>query len=130
MRRIIDYIRKYFDQSDEIRGLREELAEKEKMLDTFLHIDSLDLREGKTELEFSGLLIPFLATSMYDIFEEAGGVNYVEWVINSKDTAEKGPFTLTFQRVHGRTPAQLRRIAEERVVELQNEIDSLRQEKQ
>lgn len=61
--------------------------------------------EGGAELGIQGLACQVLAASFAEQFKGADATNYLEIGMSHSET---GPFTVTMQRVHGKTPATLR----------------------
>jgi hypothetical protein len=78
--------------------------------------------EGGFTMRLSAGIIPLMASAMANDFKERGGENYVEYHFNESNI---GPFTLTMQRMCGKTPHQLQKQAESERDQLKADVLSL-----
>lgn len=67
---------------------------------------------GGATVGFEGGACGLLAASFAEQFKDAGAENYLELGFSHPST---GPLQVTIQRTHGKTPAQLKREAEQRL---------------
>jgi hypothetical protein len=74
---------------------------------------------GGMTLKLSHGVVPFMAAEFVKFFKESGGVNYVEFTLVDGKNPEFGPFTVTIQRMLGKTPGQLVSELREKVKELE-----------
>ncbi len=92
-----------------------------------LRLRWLALRDHTAEItiddkEYTVLLISEIA---HQWFEHVGGINYVEVKLHHRDVPEP-QFVFTMQRADGLSPADKVAAAEERIVELEAEVERLR----
>jgi hypothetical protein len=80
-------------------------------------------------LQMQSQMWPLMVRAMAVWFEENGGKNHIEQKVEltAKDHTI-GPFTLTLQRLLGKSPTDLRLEAEARAVELEAEAQALREQ--
>lgn len=85
-----------------------------KSLETYVveqaFLQGMQPYEGGFEFEFSGLAAQMLAASFAGQFKGSGATNFLEFRMSHPET---GPFTITMQRSHGKSPGQLRSEANE-----------------
>jgi hypothetical protein len=106
--------------ADMLRALAAELAQARaenselreglcKGLDEKTMLTDLGVRDGGLFAQVEGGAAGVLAAAFAEQFTQAGGVNYVEVSFSHPKT---GPLTVTLQRCAGKTPHQLRAVAE------------------
>lgn len=76
--------------------------------------------EGGFALKLTAEIVPIMATAMAHDFKKRGGKNYVEHHFYEPTI---GPFTITMQRIEGKTPDQLKREAEAALAEVTRQLD-------
>lgn len=131
------------------QDLREQVAALEAQIERAEKIDtSVKLLKAGAEpdksfmLQLHSELWPLIAHSLYTWFKENGGKNYIEQTVSvPKDDDHKASmtfkvfdfdpyfnaevFTLTMQRLSGKTPHQLKAAAEAEVVRLKARVAEL-----
>jgi hypothetical protein len=81
-----------------------------KLQDDLVKLTELEYLDSKIRFELAGQAVYALAGWMAYWFQESGGKNYVELSMYHEDT---GPLIFTVQRLHGQTPDQLKKKAEQ-----------------
>lgn len=83
-------------------------------------IHELIVRNGKIDATFGGEMVQEIGLVFVDAYRKAGAVNYLEMTFHGKTEAgELERFTMTIQRVNGKTPHECR-------VEAERERDAAR----
>lgn len=75
--------------------------------------------QGGMTLKLSHGIVPFMAAAFLKFFKESGGVNYVEFTLVDGKNPEFGPFTVTIQRMLGKTPGMVVSELKDRIKELE-----------
>lgn len=79
--------------------------------------------EDGVDIGITGLACQMLASALAGQFVGSGAINYLAM---NMAHPELGPFTVTIQRQQGKTPAELRREAEEKIEILKAGIEAVR----
>ena len=88
-----------------IKAVEEELGENmEEVLSNSLKIKSLEIRDGKMDLELKSEIIPMICASMVRILQIESAPNYLTMTLKDAETHEN--FEWTIQRIAGETPTQ------------------------
>lgn len=74
---------------------------------------------GGMTLKLSHGVVPFMASEFVKFFKDSGGVNYVEFTLVDGKSPEMGPFTVTIQRMMGKTPGMVVAELRDRISELE-----------
>lgn len=74
---------------------------------------------GGMTLKLSHGVVPMMAAEFVKFFKKSGGINYVEFTLVDGKNPQFGPFTVTIQRMLGKTPAQVVAELRDRVSELE-----------
>lgn len=104
-------------QEKEIALLRAALAEK-AVSSTMLR--EMSVINGGLNMQLEGGAAQLLAETFAEQFRQGGAVNYLEM----RFTADELNLLVTLQRVDGKTPAQLRKEAEQKLSELEDKVKS------
>lgn len=62
--------------------------------------------KGGMTATFKHSAVPLMAEQFVKLFKEAGGMNYVEWTMETPKAPEIGQFTVVIQRKDGMTPSE------------------------
>jgi hypothetical protein len=101
------------------------IAERDELkaeLQKFASLEVMSVEDAKVALDLKGKLVGVFAAAMADEFRQAGGINFVEFDILSKDL---GPLTLLMQRKEGKTPAEMHDEADARIKELEAKLEEV-----
>ena len=86
-------------------------------MNTPIEVEELHMsKERGLQLQLRHPLFAHLAKELLSLFDGEGAVNYLEFSVQTED---RGPFSVTIQRLEGETPAQVN-------ARLQAEIGRLR----
>lgn len=108
-----------------IKQLEDCQAECRRM--TEVRLKALEYREGgEIQMELACEVLPIISAGMVKAFKDMGGINYVEWKVGSP---EIGPFTLTMQRLNGKTPGTMKAEADARAADLASQLAQLKEER-
>jgi hypothetical protein len=103
---------------ERLQQAHQRIAELEAERDALAEIKlrRLEIEQGRMKGEARSWLVPIFAGALAEVFDESGGVNFVEWEVMHPD---KGPLVMTMQRKWGKTPAQLK-------TEVEGELETAR----
>ncbi|SEJ52938.1 hypothetical protein SAMN04244572_04353 [Azotobacter beijerinckii] len=108
----------------EVERLREVLAEK--LIDSTM-LTGIDIGNGSLTIGAKGGVCGIMADSFGQMLFESGAENYIEAFFSSSKHPELGQIVVTVKRETGKTPHQLRQVAEAERDQLKAEIEALRQ---
>ncbi|QQE90460.1 hypothetical protein [Azotobacter chroococcum] len=120
------------EQANAVRGLiaenerlREVLAEK--LIDSTM-LTGIDIGNGSLTIGAKGGVCGIMADSFGQMLFESGAENYIEAFFSSSKHPELGQIVVTVKRETGKTPHQLRQVAEAERDQLKAESERLKQE--